>query len=104
MEHDFCKSCGQRGKCFHACPELSRHLGELEVGQKEFTVAEIKYGVPWPQILREMPRYSNRETEIVRLIMRGKKRQEICKLLNISSENYYMILCRIRKKAKKLLS
>lgn len=91
-----CQDCPSRSFCQSACPELTLHLKEIEVPQRELPIGSPQYGkMPTP---RNRVKLSKRERQIVTLLVYGKNYVEISETLNITYINTRRIISRLYKK------
>lgn len=90
-----CQECPSRSICQSECPELTLHLKEIEVPQREKTIGLPRHGrIPWGSTVS----LTKTEREIVTLLAKGLSRGEICKSLDITRNSFRRHLSTAKKK------
>ncbi len=98
-----CASCQSRKECKTLCSEVEAIADQDYVPQREITIGfPMAIGTETePETVK--PQYTPMQKSIVRLLLLGHSADDICELLEISKESYYMHASRIRRKSKELL-
>lgn len=98
-----CSKCPTRDGCKTLCSEAEAVADRDHVPQRELTI-----GLPMATGTEtdeedDRPRYTDMQRSIVRLLLSGHTSEDVCKLLEITKESYYMHVCRMKKRRRELL-
>ncbi len=91
-----CRGCEKREFCSVLCPEAEMFVNQDYVSQRELTIGNVRTG-RFPKAKRDV-KFTEKEKQIVTLIILGKTYLEVAKVLNIKYENVRKIMSRMFKK------
>jgi DNA-binding NarL/FixJ family response regulator len=93
---DLCTECTKRALCSTLCPEAELYVKQDEVSQRELTIGDIRYG-RWPES-PEKSIFTEKERQVIPLLLDGKTRKQIGKLLDMTRETLRKHIENIRRK------